>query len=60
MHVGWMKNVWASREVGCCDQICIMDFVFKLYPVCLFIIVSLNAFEVFLMFFLHFVLINQP
>ena len=33
--------------------ICIMDFFFFFYPVCVFIVISLNAFDVTLMFFLH-------
>jgi len=37
--------------------ICIVDFLFWLFknPVCLFIIISLNAFDVALIFLLHFI-----
>ena len=35
--------------------VCVMDYLFFLNPVCPGIIISLNAFDVALMFFLHFV-----
>lgn len=43
----WAKGMFSA------EIICIMDCIFIFYPVCLFIVINLNAFDVALMFFSH-------
>ena len=62
VYVGWVRWVWVGMCVGVgvweggqeghiAVIISIMDF--SLPPVCVFIVISLNAFDVTLMFVLH-------